>query len=151
MKPTVLTSKDLKVLFRQLTDQYGAIPPNLKDYAFIKNKDKVYLITRDIDRVPLDNIRVNSIGLYILEEKNTQIRLSIEGAQLFGPHATKNVHELNKEQLRQWFKGEDITVNEEYTGFVILKHGNDYVGSGKYKDGLIFNFVPKARRLQELH
>lgn len=146
-----MTSKELKVLFKQLEDQYGTLPENLKDYAFIKNKDKIYLITRDIERIPLDKIRINNAGLYIIEEKNNQIRLSIEGAQLFGPAATKNVHEFDDEGMKAWFRGEDVDVDTEYEGFVILKHGNDYIGSGRYKDGHIINFVPKARRLQEMH
>jgi NOL1/NOP2/fmu family ribosome biogenesis protein len=47
--------------------------------------------------------------------------------------------------------GQDIDVDGSYEGFVILKHGNDYVGSGKFKEGIILNFVPKARRLLEVH
>jgi len=146
-----MVSKELKELFKLLEEQYGAIPPNLKDYAFVKRKDKIYLITRDIERIPFENIRINSLGLYIIEHKHNQVRLSIEGAQLFGPHATKNVCEIDSAQMKKWICGKDLQLEGEYSGFVILKHGTDYVGSGKYKDGIITNFVPKARRLNEVH
>lgn len=148
---TILGSREIKVFFKELEKQFGKIPENFKELVFIKGKEKVYIITRDIDNVNMTNIRINSIGLYIVEIKNEQLRLSIEGAQLIGPHATKNVCELTKEQLKKWFKGEDIQVEGQYEGFVILKYENDYVGSGRYSEGTITNFVPKARRILEMH
>jgi len=146
-----MPSRQLKAFFKLIKDQYGEVPDNFKKTAFIRGKEKIYLITRDIDKIDLKGLRMNSIGLYIAEVKHDQLRLCIEGAQLIGPTATKNVCELTKEQLKKWFQGEDIPVKEAYEGFVILKHNTDYVGSGKYKEGAILNFVPKARRLIEVH
>ena len=146
-----IPSRELKHFFKQIENQYGTVPEEFKKLAFVRGKEKVYLITRDLDKLDLGAIRINSIGLYIAEIKKGQLRLSIEGAQLIGPTATKNVCELTTAQLKQWFTGNDLEVDKEYEGFVILKHGNDYVGSGKYKEGRILNFVPKARRLLEIH
>ncbi len=146
-----MASRELKVFFKMIEQQYGKIPTLFDKAAFIRGKEKIHIVTRDIEKIDLKNLRINSIGLYIAEVKNEQLRLSIEGSQLIGPSATKNVCEIDDEQIKKWFKGEDIKVNEEYEGFVILKHNNDYVGSGKYKEGHILNFVPKARRLLEVH
>ena len=147
----IMASRQLKNFFKLITNQYGEVPDNFKKLAFIQGKEKIYIITRDIEQIDLEVIRINSLGLYIAEVKNEQLRLSIEGAQLIGPNATKNVCEINKEQLKKWFKGDDIDVDKEYEGFAIIKHENDYLGSGKYKEGMILNFVPKARRLIEMH
>ncbi len=146
-----MASRELKVFFKMIEQQYGKIPELFDKAAFIRGKEKIHIVTRDIEKIELKNLRINSIGLYIAEVKNEQLRLSIEGSQLIGPSATKNVCEIDDEQMKKWFKGEDLKVSEEYEGFVILKHNNDYVGSGKYKEGYILNFVPKARRLLEVH
>jgi len=146
-----MASKELKHLFKQMEDYWGKLPALFKTHALIKGKEKIYLIHRDIEHVNLENIRINNMGLYIAEVKKEQLRLSIEGSQLIGPVATKNVYELNDDELKQWFKGGDLTVEGPYEGFVILKHGTDYVGSGKFKEGSILNFVPKARRIHEMH
>lgn len=146
-----MPSRELKHFFKMIEEQYGKVPELFDTLAFIRGKERIYAINRDIEKVDLNKIRVNSMGLYIAEVKNEQLRVSIEGSQLIGPTATKNVCELAKDKLKQWFMGQDIDVEGSYEGFVILKHGQDYVGSGKFKEGLILNFVPKARRLLELH
>jgi NOL1/NOP2/fmu family ribosome biogenesis protein len=146
-----MPSRELKQFFKMIEEQYGKVPEIFEKLAFIRGKERIYVINRDIEKVDLKNIRVNSMGLYIAELKNDQLRVSIEGSQLIGPTAKKNVCELTKDQLRQWFMGQDIDVDGSYEGFVILKHGQDYVGSGKFKEGIILNFVPKARRLLEVH
>jgi NOL1/NOP2/fmu family ribosome biogenesis protein len=146
-----MPSRELKHFFKIIAEQYGKVPDLFEKLAFIRGRERIYVINRDIEKVDMTNLRVNSMGLYIAEVKNDQLRLSIEGSQLIGPGATKNVHELSKEQLRKWFMGQDIDVEGPYEGFVILKYENDYVGSGKFKEGLILNFVPKTRRLLEMH
>lgn len=147
----ILKSKERKQLFGMIEKQWGACPEILLDKVFIKTgKQRIYMVNRDIDRIDMEGIRINTIGLYIAEYKN-ELRLNIEGAQLIGPHATKNIHELSDEERKQWFMGEDLTITKSYEGFIILKHGKDYIGSGKYKEGKIINYMPKSRRLQETH
>ena len=151
MKAEFMPSRELKVFLQLVERQYGKVPPLFSEVAFVQSKERIFIVTRDLDKINLKNIRINSLGLYIAEVKGEQLRLSIEGSQLIGPHAIKNVCELTRPQLEQWFKGEDVKLEGTYEGFVILKHGNDYLGSGKFKEGYILNFVPKARRLLEMH
>lgn len=143
--------KEVRHFCHLIEQQYGKVPPEFEGMAFISRKEKVAMITRDIEAVIDKHIRINSAGLYIAEVKEDQLRLSIEGAQLIGPHATKNVCEFSREQIKEWLQGKDIAVDEVFSEFVIIKYGNDYLGSGKYKEGLILNFVPKARRLIDVH
>ena len=44
-------------------------------------------------------------------------------------------------------KGEDLNIEGDYSGFVIIKNKNDFLGTGKYKDGIILNYVGKERRV----
>ena len=82
------------------------------------------------------------------EEKNG-FRLSLEGAQIIGPHAKKQVLELNEEQLKEWFNGQNLKTESIDKGFTLLKRKNDYVGCGFMSNGIVYNFIPKNRRLRE--
>lgn len=142
----VLKRKDKKIFISILKKQFGF--EDKLDYAFlINNKNKVFIANKDVVGIDLSKIRINSIGLYIAEFKNNEVRLSIDGSQIIGQKAKKNIIELNEKEAREWLKGNDINHETKVQGFVILKHNNDYLGSGKVKDNRILNFVPKTRRL----
>ena len=145
----ILNSKEIKEIFKLIEAQWGA---KLKlDYAFLKNsKNRIFIINKDISKIDLEKLRINSIGMYFCEIDKIGIRLSIEGSQIIGPKASKNIAEINEEQTKQWFKGEDLDINENYSGFVIVKHNNDFLGTGKYRDGKVLNYVGKSRRVKTI-
>ena len=131
--------------------QWGA---KLKmEFGFLKNsKNRVFIISKDISRIDVSKLRLNYVGMYFCEIDHAGIRLSIEGSQIIGPKATKNVAELSEDEEKLWFRGENI--EKEYndcSGFVILKHNNDFLGSGKYANGRILNYVGKSRRVNLLN
>lgn len=146
-----MASREVKVFLKAVEEQYGAVPEVFSECAFSHNKERISMVTRDLDKIQFERLRINSLGLYIAELKNGQLRLGMEGAQIVGPVAKKNVCEISTDQLKAWLQGHDLSVEGDFSGFVILKHGADYVGSGKFKEGIIMNYVPKARRLSEVH
>ena len=146
-----LGSRDLKHFFGLIETQYGKVPPFFEKSAFVRRNEKIALVSRAVEQVLDNSLRINSAGLYIAEVKDDQLRLSIEGSQLIGPTATKNVCEITHEQTKEWFKGNDLQVSGDFEGFVIIKSSDDFIGSGKFKEGFILNFVPKARRLIDVH
>ncbi len=147
-----MRSREVKEFLSSIKSQYGAVPSFFETAVFlISGREKIYLITRSVDQFPLDQINLNSAGLYIAELKNGQIRLSIEGAQLIGPFASKNICEVQENKAKDWLQGKDIEVEGSFDGFVIIKQGNDFLGSGKFKDGVVFNYVPKTRRIFDVH
>ncbi|MBN2454095.1 hypothetical protein JXB11_00965 [Candidatus Woesearchaeota archaeon] len=142
-----LNAKRVKEISQIAEAQWGAGLP--KDYFYLLRKDgDLFIVNRDIEKLNLDKLRLNSLGLYIGELRNYELRLSIEGAQLLGPKAKKNAVEITNEQLSAWLHGEDLDVETESRGFVILKCGKDFVGCGKLIEGKVLNFVPKARRVK---
>jgi len=144
----ILNTKEIKQILKLIENQWNA---KLKlDYAFLKNnKSRVFIVNKDISTIDLEKLRINSIGMYFCETRNDKIRLSIEGSQIVGPKAMKNIVEINSLQVKQWMKGEDLEIENkgDYNGFVIIKHNNDFLGTGKYKDGKVLNYVGKSRRV----
>lgn len=143
----ILNSKEIKQILEMIEKQWGA---KIKlDYGFLKNnKNRVFVISKGISKIDTSKLRLNSVGMYFCEQDKLGIRLSIEGSQIVGPKATKNVVELNEEETRKWFRGEDLEKEcKDCNGFVILKHNKDFLGTGKYSNGRILNYVGKTRRI----
>ena len=132
----ILNTRDVKRLQKLLGEQHGAAMP--ADVAFLQDhKNHIFLVTRDVMRVDLE-----------------QLRLSIEGSQLLGLHATKNICELDAEQVRTYFRGEEITLDPsqqpEGQPFLLLKYRNDFLGAAKCKDGKLLNYLPKVHRTHDI-
>lgn len=154
--------KEASSLLDQVGEEYGCDAKSLliDDYVFlISDKNKVYIVNEKLKDINMDSLRINSYGLYFCEVNREKIRLSIEGSQIIGPIATKNVTKFDDITAKKWIMGEDIEEwAEETSGFIIIKHEvkvadsktmTDYLGCGKYKEGRILNFIPKQRRINE--
>ena len=151
-----LNAKERKRLLHVLDRQFGV--SSLPEGVFLMNaKQKVYLITRDIDRIPFERLRIDALGLYLGAWQADGFRLSLEGAQLFASQLTKGVVFLDDSQRRDWLKGLDLPWPDvSSSAFVVVRHERtgDVLGSGKFrfdrqseKDGLLLNYTPKSRRL----
>jgi len=145
-KLKILNRKEINKILKILDKQFGF--KERLDYAFLlSEKNKIYIVNRDIEQIDLSKLRPNSYGLYFAEYKEDKIRLSIEGSQLIGLRSTKNIIEPDASQARQWLKGNDLDYNGQLKDYVIIKHKNDFLGCGKIAPNRILNFVPKTRRL----
>ena len=117
------------------------------NYVFLENsKGKVYIISTDLANLELSNLRIDSLGLYFGKLEKDGLRLSIEGSQIIGPKAKKNVLEIKKGTRDIWIKGYDTEIQGN-PGFVIIKHKDDFMGCGKLNNNKLYNYVPKNRRL----
>ncbi|MBI3032777.1 hypothetical protein HYY69_04840 [Candidatus Woesearchaeota archaeon] len=143
----ILNKKKIKELQSVLEKQWGASLEG--DYVFFVNaENRIYLINRQIGEVDLSKLRINSLGLYFGQMSGTELRLSIEGTQLVGKTATKNVFEMKKGVVALWVKGYDISLDQEGRTMFIMKYGDNYLGCGKLIDKKIINYIPKERRVK---
>lgn len=146
----IQNSKAIKEIKHLISEQWGDCPK--LDYVFLRSsKNRIYLVTRDIEKLPEKGMRIDTFGLYFGEILNGGLRLSIEGAQLVGVKATKGTFELDDIQVEQWFQGLDIEVDKDLYGFLILFYKKDIVGCGHCKEGKISNYMPKNRRIKEIN
>lgn len=143
----LLTRKETKELKSIVKQQWGA-DFNF-DYAVLKNKDSdIFIANKELFNIGFSNLRIDSFGMYFGQLKNNQLRLSVEGAQLIGPYAKKNIVELSFREMRDFFHGLDIDKEKTAEGFVILKHNTDFIGCSRFKDNKLLNFLPKVRRIK---
>ena len=140
-----LSKKQVRLIIEGLGDYYGI--KNLKmDFIFLKDgKNKVHLINKEYKL--LNHARINEAGLYFINISK-DLRLSIEGAQIIGRLATKNIYDLSDEDLTDWLRGFDIETGDNHQGYKLMKNNDDFYGVGYFKDNKIRNFIPKSRRIK---
>ena len=144
-----------------LNEKYGF---ELKGQIIKQGNEKIRIFTGNLSEHELNvisgTVRVETAGLYLAtkDERNGEIRFSFDASYL-GKDAKKNVIELDDIQVRQWFQGNDIDVNNIDTNsddgnfsypFVFLRYKDEMVGCGKITEDKtkILNFVPKERRIK---
>ncbi len=144
-----LSSSRKKKIIQQLEDQFGitSLP-----YLFLQfGKDKIRVYSGNLSKENLNNLdkntRIENMGLYFARIQPDGIRLTIDGIQLVKDQITKNIMEINNNQAKDWFKGNDLDIKAE-SAFKILKNNNEFIGCGKSTGDRITNFVPKERRIK---
>lgn len=147
-KLAILNRKETKEILKVMKKQWG-FDAGL-GYAFMKNENDIFVAGRDVFGVDVDRLNINSVGMYFGELKNGSLRLSIEGSQVIGPKAKKNVITLDDGEAKLWLHAQDLekkTGSIDAEGYVLVKHNNDFMGTGRLKGGKLLNFIPKARKI----
>jgi len=122
-------------------------------------KERIRAFSGDLDRKAIMDIwhllPIEGVGLYVgkdMVNRNgvREIRMSLDGMHVWKEQLTERIVELSEEQEEEWFLGKDIELSEGQgtEGFVSVKAGEDFVGTGKVgADGkTLFSFLPKERR-----
>lgn len=149
----ILNEKEKKVVENKLNEQFGI--PWVSGKIIMRGKDKMFLFSGSFNKSQIKKLEkitlIERIGFYFakIDERTKDIRLSIEGSQTLGSEIKKNLFEINEEQTQEWMKGRELRIRTGRKGFLILKHKNDFLGTGKASEEKIGNFIPKSRRLKD--
>ena len=151
----ILNSKETKHILEKLKEQYGYDASKSEiDFIFLMNKDnRLYVVSKDVSKINLENLKIDSLGMYFGEIYKKSIRLSIEGAQAIARNSSANIVDIEYDQMISWIKGNDVEYRDCGKEFVIVRYKDertrkfDILGCGKYKDGKLHNYVSKSRRL----
>ena len=148
-KLKILNTREIKQIKNILKEQFDYT--YTEDYVFLlNNKNKLFITNKDISQIELDKLRIDKYGLYFGEFKN-ELRLSMEGAWLIGQKAKTNIIEINNQELKSYFLGEDLPKDlGEKNRFVLLKYAKEIISCAKYKDQKILNYLPKLHRSKEV-
>ncbi|MBU0761922.1 MAG: hypothetical protein KKD39_02760 [Candidatus Altiarchaeota archaeon] len=123
-------------LLAKINSYYGS---NYLPHGVLYIRDeRFFLYTGGV--IPLENVWQ---GLHIA---NTDLSLTIEGAQLFGKTAGKK-HAISPEDTISYFKGEDLKTECD-DGFVILTCNGKIIGCGLVESNTMKNLIPKSRLIK---
>ena len=142
----ILNTREVKRFKEKVLEQYGAF--FAKNYVFLQQGKNIFLTTKALGEIDLAKTRVEKIGLYVAEVKGDYVRLSMQGAQLLANEGEpKEIVYFDEGELERYFKGEEIEKDlGENAKSVILCYKKNVIGSTRYKEGVLLNFLPKAYR-----
>lgn len=145
-----LKSSERKKIEKSLNERFGI--EKIPGEIIIAGKERLFLFTGDANESDVRELEklapVDRIGVYFAKIVRDDVKLSIEGSQILQNQIKKNIFELDDEQAIKWMKGEELNIKTGKRGFLIMKHKDDFLGSGKASEEKIGNFVPKIRRLR---
>ncbi|MFW6110855.1 MAG: methyltransferase RsmF C-terminal domain-like protein [Thermoproteota archaeon] len=149
MRAEILGKKDKEKIFEELKDRFGFVGE--LPYGFLRIQDRIKVVSRDFRDIQLEGLVIEDLGLLFGEWVEGKLILSIEGSQMIGPNASKNVIELDFNQMKRWMTGGAINIEsrELEEGPVILKHKRDFLGCGKLSQGKIWSTIPPHRRINQ--
>jgi NOL1/NOP2/fmu family ribosome biogenesis protein len=149
MKSEFIKTPEKRRIIEELKEQFG-----IEDLPYLliqTGKEKIRAFSGSLskeDIVSLGKIaNVEIVGLYIASSRDSEIRLSMDGLHLLKEQISKNILEINDEQLQLWLRGSDLPIQAE-KGTLAIKYKGDFIGCGKSNGQTIFNYVPKERRLK---
>lgn len=150
IKEEIMNSKDKKLFFKKLKEQWNTKTEGLKDKVFLKKSSgKIFIMEKEAAEMLLNtNVKVYSYGNYFGTDLDQGFRPSVEGSQILGHLSSKNIIELDDEEIKKWVSGLDIEKETTSNSFVIIKNKNDFYGSGKAGNKMILNYLPKSRRIK---
>jgi NOL1/NOP2/fmu family ribosome biogenesis protein len=130
-----------------LESQFGI--PRQHQYRLLQSgRKRIRMVSAGVYNLLSKLTAAGPVGLYIGEYSPQTIRLSMDGAHLLGPLATKQTIELDDDQAKTWLQGEPMNYKAEHKGYVIVVNQGDILGCGRLSDGVLHSFVPKVRRLK---
>lgn len=149
MRAKILGRTGKKRVYQELRDRFGF--KGKLPYGFLKIQERVKVLSRGFKDVKVEGLAIENLGLLFGEWREEGLFLTIEGSQMVGPKATKNVLELNSDQLREWMTGGGIKVKRRglEKGIVIVKHKRDFLGCGRLFQGKIWSSIPPHRRIRK--
>ncbi|MEM3113417.1 MAG: hypothetical protein QXI33_03275 [Candidatus Pacearchaeota archaeon] len=153
MKTEILDKTKKKRILKILEKNYGI--SNLP-HLFIRSGEKIRIFSGSLSREELEmmakTINVDLIGnkLGTLSEHDFRLNFDIMNLPIIKSQITKNIFELNDEQMKKYMQGNNLEITPMLgTKFISLKNGKDFIGIARNHKTYIQNYVPKERRIRK--
>ena len=146
----ILNTKQTQEIAKSLKEQFGIneIPGRIMKLG----EEKLFLFTgnaTDEEITILEKIvPIERLGVYFAKMIREDIKLNIEGTQIFKDQINKNIFEIDEEQATEWMEGHELNIKTGKKNFLVMKYKDNFLGCGKASEEKIGNFVPKMRRLK---
>lgn len=122
-----------------VTTHFGMPPEVFAEYAILRwSKRGIWII--NADNRPVQTPKPDSVGMAFIRDKGKYPKLTTASSLLFGQHATKNLIDLDTEQLRAYYGREEFPIsasqlieNDEGSGYVMVRFQGFPIGIGVHR------------------
>lgn len=148
----VLEKEQIENLEKLIEKNYGTRAGLDRFLVLLSFEEKIWLASKEILNLDMRKFPVNSIGMNFGKiKRNDKINLTVEGAQMIGKLATRNIVVLDEENSKKFMQGSNVKPQQEvgceYHNFAIVKFGENILGSSLLTEDGIQNQLPKSRRI----
>jgi NOL1/NOP2/fmu family ribosome biogenesis protein len=144
-----IKSNEKNEIIEKLNEQFGI--SELPYLLIWTGKEKIRAFSGSLSKDEIMELgkiaRIELIGAYLIKDEGLY-RLSFDAPLMLKEQISKNIADINDEQLAQWIRGNNLELVAPQ-GVVVIKHNNDFIGCGKSNGNTIFNYIPKDRRLKK--
>jgi len=146
----ILNKQEKAEIEKKLNEQFGI--EHIPGLIIQRGEERLFLFTGDFSKEEIGQLEkcafIERMGIYLGKIIGNSIRLSIEGSQILSGQLKKNIFELSQKDAEEWMMGRELPIKTGKREFLIMKHGSDFLGTGKASEEKIGNFIPKNRRLR---
>ncbi len=148
----ILNKKEIKKIENKIYSIYNS-DLKLSKFAVMEKqyKKEIWLSSKNIFKLDLKKFNISSLGMY-LGRFDKNIKLGVEGSQLVGEKAKKNVCEV--EDVWNFIRGFKIKPTKKIkcdeNQYVIVKYEDNIIGSAKLKNNQLESILPKNRKIKSL-
>ena len=145
------TNQQKQEITQKLNSQFG-ISLSQDNLLIESSKEKIRLFTGNLTKEQIQEIEaiapIEAIGLYFFkEEKDAQLRLSLDATHILKDNITKNVTNLNDNEASQWMQGNDLN-KKAPKSIQVIQHNSDFLVCAKSTGEVLLNHIPKDRRIR---
>ncbi|GIU68297.1 MAG: hypothetical protein KatS3mg001_147 [Candidatus Pacearchaeota archaeon] len=151
MSLKILNKEEKREIEKKLKEQFGI--KKINGLVLMRGKERLFLFSGNLNEDKIkkieEKVNVERVGIYFAKVVEDKLKLSLDGTQLFKSQITKNILEVNEEQMKEWMSGSDLFIKTGKKDFLVIKYKEDFLGCGKVSENKIRNFVPKNRRIKK--
>ena len=150
MKPQFIKSNVKRDIVAELKEKFGiaGLPYLLSESGREKLRGFSGHLSKDEIAELAQMLNIDTIGIYILKKEKDGLRLGFDATKLLRKQISKNIIEINETQLAQWIRGHDLEIKIPQ-GTYVISHKGDFLGCGRSNGNVLFNYVPKERRIKK--
>jgi NOL1/NOP2/fmu family ribosome biogenesis protein len=145
--PTFASEAERREILDYFSNRFGIPEKAFEGFCFLMGERKVWAVRDhpELERI-LNQLKFESAGIPLLRTKISLWKPTTAGLHFFGPHATRNVIDLEGDALHAFLKREPIDGPFPVEpGFVIVRHEGKVLGCGVYGKGKLRSQLPEKR------
>jgi NOL1/NOP2/fmu family ribosome biogenesis protein len=144
---TFASEIETREIVAYMSERFGIPAETLADFSFLRGKRTIWIVpdSPELDGI-FQELRVESAGIPLLREMTAGWKPTTAGLHFLGQKATRNVIELNDEELATFLKrGLIRRVFPAERGYVIVRYNGSVLGCGFYGGDVLRSQIPEER------
>ena len=143
--------KDIRDLLKSITSDFGIPTEILAQYKYLIKGNDVFIIDKGWDDEHLGLFQRIGTRFGVID-KNNQLALHTQGAQLLQKFISKNIYEIeNQDELKKYLEGGIIKKQIDIDGQCVIKHKDFILGTAIVTKAGIKSRFPRSKRTQEIY